>query len=161
MESSNQIHVGRPYGGVAILWAKRIHNLVKCIDTESNRVVAILFNSESTKLLFINVYMPCDTGICDVLRVEQFNDVLNEIARLIQSVNTNPYNYDVVVGGDFNTDYNWHSAHITLLESLCNDEHLLNAKMHNSAQIDYTYCNYASGVTSTIDHSCLRSSLTS
>ena len=24
--------------------------------------------------------------------------------------------------------------------------------MHNSAQIDYTYCNYASGVTSTIDH---------
>ena len=92
--------------------------------------------------------MPCDTGICDVLRVEQFNDVLNEIARLIQSVDP----YDVVVGGDFNTDYNRHSAHITLLESLCNDEHLLNAKMHNSAQIDYTYCNYASGVTSTIDH---------
>ena len=73
---------------MAIQWNKIINNLVKCIDTALNRVVAISFNSESTKLLFINVYMPCDTGTCDVLMVEQFNDVLNEIARLLQSVNT-------------------------------------------------------------------------
>ena len=42
--------------------------------------------------------------------------------------------------------------HIALLRNFCEDESLVNAKMHKKADIDYTYCNYASGTTSIIDH---------
>ena len=40
----------------------------------------------------------------------------------------------------------------TLLRNFCEEESLVNANMHTKANIDYTYCNYASGATSIIDH---------
>ena len=45
-----------------------------------------------------------------------------------------------------------HIAVSTLLRNFCEDESLVNANMHKNADIDYTYCNYASGTTSVIDH---------
>ena len=52
----------------------------------SDRRSAILFTSEMSKVLFINVCMPYDTGICDETRADVFSDVLNDISRLIESV---------------------------------------------------------------------------
>ena len=60
--------------------------------------------------------------------------------------------YDAVIGGDFNTAYKRNNAHSTLLRNFCEEESLINANMHTQANIDYTYCNYASGATSIIDH---------
>ena len=147
MDSSFQIQSGRPYGGVAILWTKNINNYVSCIDTNSKRLVAILFISEMSKVVFINVYMPYDTGICDETRADVFSDVLNDISRLIESVD--PHD---VIGGDFNTDFSRNSAHTTLLKAACVNEQLINVSTHTSAHIDYTYCNYSTGGTSSIDH---------
>ena len=60
--------------------------------------------------------------------------------------------YEAVIGGDFITAYKRNNAHSTLLRNFCEEESLINANMHTQATIDYTYCNYASGATSTIDH---------
>ena len=81
-------------------------------------------------------------------RADVFSDVLNDISRLIESVDP----HDVVVGGDFNTDFSRNSAHTTLLKAACVNEQLFNVSTHHSAHIDYTYCNYSTGVTSSIDH---------
>ena len=51
--------------------------------------------------------------------------------------------YEVVIGGDFNTAYIRNNAHNTLLRTFCEDESLVNSNMHKKADIDYTYCNYA------------------
>ena len=60
--------------------------------------------------------------------------------------------YEAVIGGDFNTAYKRNNAHSTLLRNFCEEESLINANMHTQANIEYTYCNYASGATSIIDH---------
>ena len=149
MDSSSHIQLGRPYGGVAIIWDKNINKYIQSIDTESKRVAAVLFTNATDKLLFITVYMPCDTGVCDVNRAaEDFYDVLTEISRIVHVYGE----YEVVIGGDFNTAYIRNNAHSTLLRNFCEDESLVNANMHKNADIDYTYCNYASGTTSVIDH---------
>ena len=108
MDSSSHIQLGRPYGGVAIIWDKNINKYIQSIDTESKRVAAVLFTNATDKLLFITVYMPCDTGVCDVNRAaEDFYDVLTEISRIVHVYDE----YEVVIGGDFNSAYIRHNAH--------------------------------------------------
>ena len=92
--------------------------------------------------------MPCDTGTCDITKVDEFSEVLNDIYLLIQKVNPS----DVVIGGDLNTEFNRRSAHPMSLQSFCDNEKLYNARDQSIADVDYTYCNYATGVTSINDH---------
>ena len=148
MNAGLQIQLGRPYGGVAILWDKRLNNYIQTVDTGSKRIAAILYTRNVYTLLFITAYMSCDTGTCDITKVDEFSEVLNDISLLIQKVNPS----DVVIGGDLNTEFNRRSAHPMSLQSFCDNEKLYNAKDHSIADVDYTYCNYATGVTSIIDH---------
>ena len=149
MDSSSHIQLGRPYGGVAIIWDKNINKYIQSIDTESKRVAVVLFTNAKIKLLFITVYMPCDTGVCDVNRAaEDFYDVLTELSRIVHVYDE----YEVVIGCYFNTVYIRNNAHSTLLRNFCEYESLVNANMHKNADIDYTHCNYASGTTSIIEH---------
>ena len=109
----------------------------------------MLFTNATVKLSCITVYMSCITGVCDVNRAaEDFYDVLTEISRIVHVYEE----YEVVIGGGFNTAYIRNNAHSTLLRHFCEVESLVNANMHKKADIDYTYCNYVSGTTSIIDH---------
>ena len=92
--------------------------------------------------------MPYDSGTKDISMVEQFSEVLAGISNLIRIYDPS----DIVIGGDMNTEFSRHSAHTVLLKSFCENESLHNAKEHNLSTVDFTYCNYATGVTSTIDH---------
>ena len=108
MDSSSHIQLGRPCGGVAIIWDKNINNYIQSIDTESKRV-----------LLFITVYMPCDTGVCDINRAaEDLYDVPTKISRIVQMYDE----YEAVIGGDFNTAYTRNNAHSTMLRNFCEEE---------------------------------------
>ena len=49
MDSSSHIQLGRPYGGVAIIWDKNINNYIQSIDTESKRVAAVLFTNATVQ----------------------------------------------------------------------------------------------------------------
>ena len=126
MDSSSHIQLGRPYGGVAIIWDKNINNYIQSIDTESKRVAAVLFTNATVKLLLITVYMPCDTGVCDINRAtEDFYDVLSEISRIAQMYDE----YEAVIGGDFNTAYKRNNANSTLLRNFCEEESLINRQV--------------------------------
>ena len=74
---------------------------------------------------------------------EEVHETLSEISRIVQMYDE----YEAVIGGDFNTAYKRNNAHSTLLRNVCEEESLINANMHTQANIDYTYCNYASGAT--------------
>ena len=52
--------VGRPFGGVTIIWNSSIkHKLVK-IDCISNRVCGLLYGENDSLTMLLNVYMLCD-----------------------------------------------------------------------------------------------------
>ena len=107
----------------------------------------MLFTNTTVKLSFITVYMPCDTGLCDVNRAaEDFYDVLTEISRIAHVHEE----YETLIGGDVNTAYKRNNALSTLLRNFCEDESLVDANMQKKANIDCTYCKYASGATSII-----------
>ena len=98
----------------------------------------MLFTNATVKLLFIIVYMPCDTCVCDDNRAaEDVYDVLTEISRIVHVYEE----YEAVIGGDCNTAYKRNNAHSTLLRNFWEDESLFNANMHKNANIDcpYTY----------------------
>ena len=87
MNAGLQIQLGRPFGGVAILWDKRLNNYIQTVDTGSKRIAPILYTRNVYTLLFITAYIPCDTGTCDITKVDEFSEVLNDISLLIQKVN--------------------------------------------------------------------------
>ena len=53
MDSSSHIQLGRPYGGVAIIWDKNINKYIQSIDTESKRVAAVLFTNATDKFYLL------------------------------------------------------------------------------------------------------------
>ena len=89
-------------GDVEIIWDKNINKYIQSFGTESKRVAAVLFTNDTVKLLFITVYMSCNTGLCYVSRAaEDLYDVLTEISRVVHVYEE----YEAVIGGDFNTVY--------------------------------------------------------
>lgn len=54
--------LGRPYGGVALLWHKRIEGSISSVSTSSDRIVAVRVRSNYGSILVVAVYMPVDYG---------------------------------------------------------------------------------------------------
>ena len=134
---------GRPYGGVAIVWKRDSPFRFERVDTESPRLVAIRAHKDYTNILFINVYMPCNTTNAN----EEFIDILTEIVTLCNIYDGS----DVVLGGDFNCDLAVGDARVNILEeflSLTDLKPLVKEVIYN---IQYTFVN-TQNHTSLIDH---------
>ena len=58
----DKIVLGRPFGGVAILWHTRFYQPVSTIQTASDRMSAIRITTDLETILTITVYMPVDYG---------------------------------------------------------------------------------------------------
>ncbi len=54
------IHVGRPFGGIGIMWRKTINKYCTFKTYECDRIIGLEFNCDSFSALFLCVYMPYD-----------------------------------------------------------------------------------------------------
>ena len=129
---NSDILVGRPHGGVAILWRSDLSFIVSVLNTNSRRVCAVRMDSVDYKLLFINVYMPCEV---DDSSSNEYADQLLAIEALC---NNNP-DCHVIAGGDYNVDFSRDRRHTVLLNDFCESTGLNPAIRHHSCNIDYTY----------------------
>jgi len=138
---------GRPYGGCAIIYSKRLTCTYTPVSIDSRRCMGNIVCINGFKFLFINVYMPCDVhnGLINV----DYDNVLHDINSCICN---HPTIDHVIIGGDFNTDMSrTQSPHTIALREFCEHEDLLMCASHDTSIIDYTYESHA-GNTSTIDH---------
>jgi exonuclease III len=86
----------RGYGGVAILWKKEIHHLIKPYKDGNERIQCIEFKDNNQRsLLIVYVYLP--TKGCHDLD-EYIYSILFEI---YQKYNLT---HDILIGGDINED---------------------------------------------------------
>ncbi|CAH2093497.1 unnamed protein product [Euphydryas editha] len=85
---------GRPYGGVAILWRKRVFKSVTVIDCVSPRLSAIKVSLENKFIIVFSVYMPTDSSE----NLLEFTECLSEISAIVEASNIET----VYVLGDFN-----------------------------------------------------------
>ena len=90
---------GRPFGGCSIVWHKNLSIAVSPISTSSKRICAVEIKSNKAKFMLITVYMPNDDN--SEKSYEIYGDVLAQISSLICD-----YEHDIIIGGDFNVDFN-------------------------------------------------------
>ena len=64
--------VGKPFGGVSIIWKSSIKGQVIKIDCEISRLCELLFTQDNVTMLIMNVYMTCDKNNND----SEYIDVL-------------------------------------------------------------------------------------
>ena len=98
---SEGINEGRPSRGVAIFWRKYLSKVISPLIYDDS-IIGILLtdknNNNNNKILFLNVYLPCDSQTTDA-----FDNYRNALARLeviLREQNVN----NVVITGDFNAD---------------------------------------------------------
>lgn len=141
---NNEILMGRPYGGCAILWPVNLKGFTHFVDTNNRRLCSLRVCNDDYKLLFINVYMPCQS---DNDAYNAYNGVLADIISVIDQFP----DHCPILGGDFNVDLNKHVIHSKLLMDVCADNDLRIATLHECCKIDFTY-NFCMSRFSFIDH---------
>ena len=127
---------GRPFGGVMTLVSRKLKAEVVCA---ADRFVIVAIGN----LLIVNVYMPC-AGSND--RLVEYEDVLTNIAIWLDHY---PH-YNVIVGGDLNTDLDKCSPVAALMHNFMCD-HGLNRCDTSNANSLCTYYNEALASESNID----------
>ena len=142
MDESIQ-RIGRPFGGVAIIWNSSIKHKIVKIDCISNRVCGLLYGENDSLTMLLNVYMPCDKNTDDHV----FINVLNTISQLLYK--HNPCN--IIIGGDMNVDFSRSSPNTRVLSDFITDFNLYTCIDLPNTNAPYTFINYNNS-TSRIDH---------
>ena len=94
---SGGIMEGRPTRGVAVLWRKSLSfNISPLLIDDS--VIGIILSNVTSKVLLLNVYMPCDMQTCDALH--NYRTMLAKLGVLLREQNIS----NVILTGDFNAD---------------------------------------------------------
>ena len=110
VDQQSKILSGRAYGGTAVLVDSGTIGSFKLVVSNSNRISAVECVADKAMKLVCSIYMPCDT---QTSRVTETNiDTLNNLESLITE---NEYQ-DVLLVGDWNTDFTRNIAQIRELE---------------------------------------------
>ena len=137
---------GRPHGGTAILWHDNLNCKVDIINTISGRLSSVLVTNGNKQYLLVTVYMPpYDAGSnC----VDVYGDILAEISQLS---NTHS-DANVLVMGDWNTDFKRNNRYNDLLNTFLLSDDLKAAYHVNDSPIEFTYISPDGLSRSYIDH---------
>ena len=146
---ANRLLAGRSYGGCAVLVKTTLQCTVSPVDTSSRRLFScVLRFPNDFSMLLHNVYMPVDT--CHDKSNNMFNEILCEIDYI------NVFHDDIeniVIAGDFNTDLSRASSlHCASLLDFCDCRDLKILQFCNVSEVDFSYMNACTNVTSLIDH---------
>ena len=141
--NSQEIRDGRPYGGTAIVWKGNPFYSVTKIDTLSSRLCACKIENMNCNILLMNVYMPIKCTRNDELFVEILHEIIS-ICLMNES-------FHIILGGDFNCEFDKGDARSKLLTEFKDTLHLYCPESHPFHNVQYTYIN-TQNQTSFIDH---------
>jgi len=96
VELTNDVLIGRPYGGTCILYRKHLSHYVSKVDSYDPRITAVNFSCNIGLVLMICVYMPTDYGTYE--SYEQYADTCAKIVALYEDSES----VNVILCGDFN-----------------------------------------------------------
>ena len=143
----NDIVVGRPYGGCAVIY--RTNSQIHCqkIVSSNKRICPAILYIGDVKILVICAYLPIDRYHSTD---PELMDTLQESSRIIASQNIDM----IVFSGDLNVDPSRPSSHLNAVKNFAASEGLLFGYNHALATPGYTYESKANGSRSQLDH-CL------
>jgi len=144
----NELLLGRPRGGVGVLWKRAISDSVKFrVVPGTDRACAVVINAGAEEILCINVYFPVDNQ--SKTRIEQnFLNTLDAIDVFVQQFDLR----NVILGGDFNCDFKRQNAHDVYLKNFITTNNLVCTMDLPVAEQGHSYHDPANGCYSRIDH---------
>ena len=149
--TENTLLAGRPYGGTAIIIRKTLSCTSVLLQCDSKRICPVMSDFTEFKILFLSLYMPCDSANT----IDDFNYKLSTVQALA-AIHKPDY---IICGGDMNTDLSrLNSLHTECLLHFCNIDNLVCVDTV-SCSIEYTYTSDVTNSVSTIDHFIISKSL--
>ncbi len=147
VDDTQNILMGRPYGGCAILWRTGLTHMVKTIQVESlsRRLCSVMLTVNNYRLLLICVYFPTDPGSADYNSPE-LDIVLSEICDLMNDVQCD----GIIIGGDLNCDFIRNTGFVNNMRDFLSNKNLFS--LWEKFDVDYTHVHTDGVSTSTIDH---------
>ena len=139
---------GRPVNGMFIALPKDLKNKAKDVTPTNNRVQAIKLDTDDGDILLINTYFPPDPKCKTYSFDTGMEEMLATIDNLIDSYQCS----NVVMVGDFNTDYKRENGRVTRIDDFLSTHAFdLAWKIY---EVDYTHEFEKDDIsyTSTIDH---------
>lgn len=144
IDPTDGLLLGRPFGGVAVLWRNNLAPFVKPITYADDRIIGLECDIGDHKLLFLGVYLPYDTK----QNFDQYVHYLAKVKCIVDDFDS-PY---VCVLGDFNADIIKQSDFGKELQSFCDDANLKIADIMLLSPTSVTHVNEGSNSESWIDH---------
>ena len=155
VDSSADVLLGRPHGGVSVLWRKSLDAVVSVIKCANLRLSAIKLSlSAHFVVLIICLYLPCDNQRI-INENEQFTDVLNDLELLLQCRAHDA----LILCGDFNTSFDRNNSHTRSLTNFMQCNCLKYVWNHINVVQESTYVNLDLNQESCIDHYILTHNL--
>jgi exonuclease III len=96
VDTSSGMLIGRPYGGVAILYRKSLASCIDVFKYDDERIIGITLSSNVGSLLILCVYMPTNYG--DAISLESYVEYLGKLQAIISQHPT----MHTIIAGDFN-----------------------------------------------------------
>lgn len=76
IDDGSGINVGRPFGGIGILWRRTLNIYCSVRTYDCDRIIGLEFNCDSFSALFLCIYMPFDCS-------DNYDDYMFYLNRLV------------------------------------------------------------------------------
>ena len=138
----DNVLVGRPYGGISILWHKSYAPCSNIIQYDDDRLMGFSITLQELQYLFLNVYLPyfCADNEYD------YDMYIGKLASIIDSSDA----AGVVILGDFNANPN--NSFYSELQQLCTSRDLIISDTSLLPPNTFTHVNNGSLSRSWLDH---------
>ena len=143
----NVLCQGRSYGGCAIIWHRRLLANIRPIPYESSRICAVKVERDKYCFVLCNVYMPPAYSPKEKY-LDEFHSVCSDLNAIINLASCS----NVIIGGDFNTNFDKPGGNVRLLETFMNRNPLYCGLNHSSRNVKFTFESKVHHSTSVIDH---------
>ena len=150
--TSSGLLLGRPFGGIDILWRKSIGDCIQIHKYNDSRVLAIEYNNGNRKLLAVNIYMPCDDRSTNNANYDEFIKYLGMMHSIINDCDISSVGLYII--GDWNAGFNGNSVFGTELSSFCLEHDYVLSDIDHLGALSgsFTVVSEVHGTTSCIDH---------
>ena len=144
---TTDIIMGRPQGGVAILYKKSLSGIIKHITITNRRLCGINITVNNSSLVILSIYMPCDNYSRTIVN-QTFSDCIDDIECILSDLQCTSF----IGAGDYNTCFNRLNAQTTYLTDFIRRNNLSVSWDHQVSNKDNTYNNFSLNHFSSIDH---------
>ena len=140
---------GRASGGLLSLWRKNLKIETSLVSSCSKRIQGQVLNISSRRILWLNVYFPCDEDN----KVDELIETLANIEAILTSTTFN----DVILSGDINWDPSRSSIFAKTVKAWLVNNDL--TSMWDLTNPDHTHTNVMGDGLATLDHFIVSASL--